>query len=40
VGLELLYKDLRYHDVVLDLAGTTAGYSLSGTVQGSLVVRF
>jgi hypothetical protein len=40
IGLELLYRDIRYHDVDLTVAGFPVSYSFSGTVQASLMVRF
>jgi len=40
IGLELLYKELRYHDLNLAVGGESAAYTLSGILQGSLVVRF
>jgi hypothetical protein len=40
VGLELLYRDIRYHDVDLAVGGQSVSYAFSGTVQASLVVRF
>jgi hypothetical protein len=40
VGLEVLYKGVRYHDVNLAVGGVPVRYAFSGAVQGSLVVRF
>ena len=40
VGLELLYKELRYHEVDLAVGGEGASYAFSGALQASLVVRF
>ncbi|MDR3673266.1 MAG: outer membrane beta-barrel protein [Holophaga sp.] len=40
LGLEVLYKDLRFDDVNLAVAGTPVGYSFSGSLQADLVLRF
>jgi hypothetical protein len=40
LGLELLYKGIRYHDVGLEVGGESVGYSFSGAVQAPLVIRF
>jgi hypothetical protein len=40
VGLEVLYKNLQFHDVDLAVADTPVGYSFSGSLQADLVLRF
>ncbi len=40
LGVELLYKALRFSDVTVAVAGEPVGYSFTGSVQASLVLRF
>jgi len=40
LGVEVLYKDLRFSDVNLVVDNIPTGYSFSGGLQAALIVRF
>jgi opacity protein-like surface antigen len=40
LGVEVLYKALRFSDVTIAVTGVPVGYSFTGSVQASLVLRF
>jgi hypothetical protein len=40
LGLEVLYKALPFKDVIVLVAGAPVGYSFSGSLETSVVVRF